>query len=150
MFADNQENKPEPAPASTAPALASLLSTPRMSFSFPDMSSLDSNGGTPRLHPVGTSHGQLQPHQEAAADTNGHVADTTFSRELTNCHAQTDNAQTAAAQKVGKQAADPEVDYQSWPVKELRRFLSERGVVSHCLMSACGQHEAIQSSGRCL
>ncbi len=36
----------------------------------------------------------------------------------------------AAAPKPAAAAAADETDYSSWPVKELRRFLTERGVVS--------------------
>lgn len=136
MFADDdEENKPEAASTSIAPPLASLLSTPRVSFSFPDVR-VDSNGGTPRLHPADTSHSPQHPHQEAATEsvTNRHHGKNTFSNDTSNGHVETDGAQPASEGSMP--AAAQEVDYQSWPAKELHRFLSERGVVRHFILTA--------------
>ena len=147
MFADddNAENKPELASTSIAPSFPSLLSTPRVSFSFPDVR-IDSNGGTPRLHPASSSHSPQPPQQEAPNNStaNGDCGRGTFSSDETNGHAENGNSylqeeaqpsgEPIQPSSVAPQQAD--VDYQSWPVKELRRFLSERGVVRACCLIA--------------
>lgn len=152
MFADddNAENKPELASTSIAPSFPTLLSTPRVSFSFPDVR-IDSNGGTPRLHPASSSHSPQLPQQEAQQEAqnnstaNGDRGRGTFSCEETNGHAENG---TSHQQEEAHPSGEPiqpssgapqqaEVDYQSWPVKELRRFLSERGVVRACCPIAC-------------
>ena len=129
MFADNEENKPEKASTSTGPTFPSLLTGPRASFSFPDVA-LDSNGGTPRLHLSSTSQSPQHAQQEAAmhSATNGASGSSTFGREEINGHAENGTSDlTLTAEPSGP--VEAQVDYQSWPVKELRRFLSERGVV---------------------
>ena len=141
MFADDTKNKPEQASTSAPVALPSLLSTPRASFTFPEVWA-DSNSGTPRLHPAGTSHSQLQPqdsqpqlqdgHSELQnglpqlqnTASNGNAASSSAAEAESNGHARGPTAAPAA------EASAAQVDYHSWPVKELRRFLVEKGVVS--------------------
>ena len=70
MFAENAENEPQQAPPSTAPSRISALTTPRVSFSFPEVMG-DSNGSTPRLHSASPTDGpwpMQQPRESAAAE----------------------------------------------------------------------------------
>lgn len=131
MFAENAENKPQQAPPSTAPSRILALTTPRVSFSFPEVMG-DSNGSTPRLHSASPTDGPWQVHQprESAAAEPSTTADTSDAAEQTMA---VENGDAAAQLANGHlSAAEAEVDYQSWPIKELRRFLTERGLVSDC------------------
>ena len=131
IFCDDEENKAEQPSTSTAPSFPSLLTAPRASFSFPDIT-LDSNGGTPRLHLAGTIQSPQHAQQEAATDsaTNGASGSSTFGGEKVNGHAENGTSDLPLSAGPSSDNIQAEVDYQSWPVKELRRFLSERGVVS--------------------
>ena len=137
MFADddNAENKPELASTSIAPSFPSLLSTPRVSFSFPDVR-IDSNGGTPRLHPASSSHSPQPPQQEAPSNSTANGESDrgrgTFSREQTNGHAENGNSYLQEEAQPSGEAIQP-----SSGAPELRRFLSERGVVRSCCLIAC-------------
>jgi len=119
MFAENSENEPQQASTSTAPSRISALSTPRVSFSFPEILG-DGNGSTPRLHSASPTDtpwqgGQAQQQGEpAAADQSGG-------------HENGDAGQLSNGRP---QVAEVEVNYHSWPIKELQRFLTERGLVS--------------------
>ncbi len=130
MFAENAENEPQQAPTSTAPSRISALTTPRVSFSFPEVMG-DSNGSTPRLHSASPTDGPWQVHQprESAAAEPSTTADVSDAAEQTTAVENGDAAQPANGHL---SAAEAEVDYQSWPIKELRRFLTERGLVSGC------------------
>ena len=118
IFAGNSENEPQLASTSMPPAPISALSTPRVSFTFPDILG-DGNGSTPRLHSASPSDSPWQPQQQgepaAAAD-----------QSLSVGNGDVVNGRLPAA--------EVDVDYHSWPIKELRRFLTERGLVR----SACG------------
>ena len=141
MFAENAENEPQQAPPSTAPSRISALTTPRVSFSFPEVMG-DSNGGTPRLHSASPTDGPWQAHQprELEAAEPSHTADISDAAEQSTAVENGDAAQPADGHL---SAAEAEVDYQSWPIKELRRFLTERGLVSGC-------HAGFQSQfGQC-
>jgi hypothetical protein len=137
MFAENAENEPQQAPPSTAPSRISALTTPRVSFSFPEVMG-DSTGSTPRLHSASPTDGpwpMQQPRESAAAEPS-----TSDAAEQTTAVENGDAAQPANGHL---SAAEAEVDYQSWPIKELRRFLTERGLVSGC-------HAGFQSQfGQC-
>ncbi len=130
MFAENAENEPQQAPSSTAPSRISALTTPRVSFSFPEVMG-DSNGSTPRLHSASPTDGPWQVHQprESEAAEPSTTADTSDAAEQSTAVENGDAAQPANGHL---SAAEAEVDYQSWPIKELRRFLTERGLVSGC------------------
>ena len=148
MFANNAENDPQPAPAAPVPsARVSALSTPRVSFSFPEVMG-DSNGSTPRLHSTSPTDSpwQLQQQGEPAAAADQSQASAAAadqspapataadeSREPAAAADQSRAAENGTADKRPNGAApatEIEVDYQSWPIKELRRFLTERGLVS--------------------
>lgn len=132
MFAENTENDdPQPAAtSSSADPRPSALTTPRVSFSFPEIMA-DSSGSTPRLHSVSPTENQGQQLQQGepastAAQKAQHVGNGTAAEQV-------EAAQNgdAAQFSLGKpQQEEPEVDYHSWPIKELRRFLTERGMVS--------------------
>ena len=133
MFAENTENA-DPQPAATSspvnPPHPSALTTPRVSFSFPEVMG-DGNGSTPRLHSASPTENQWQQQQQgepasATAQQSQHIKNGAAAEQG---HA----AYTcdAAGLNDGKcQAEEAEVDYHSWPIKELRRFLTERGLVS--------------------
>ena len=121
MFADNSENEPQQASTSTAPSRISALSTPRVSFSFPEIMG-DSNGSTPRLHSASPTDGPWQAQQQGEPA----AAEPSNAAEQSNAVENGNNGQTANGQV---QADEAEVDYHSWPIKELRRFLTERGLV---------------------
>ena len=134
MFAENMENnEPQPASISSPPhARPSALSTPRVSFSFPEIMG-DSNGSTPRLHSSSPTDQWQQQQGEPA------TAAAQQSQHLENGIAaeQAQPAQNGAVVQLSNGKADvgegdegDEVDYQSWPIKELRRFLTRRGIVS--------------------
>lgn len=136
MFAENTENA-DPQPAATSspppPSHPSALTTPRVSFSFPEIMG-DSNGSTPRLHSASPTENQWQQQQQqgepassAQQSQQPHVAAT---QAATNG----DSAKVNAGQPPAEEA---EVDYHSWPIKELRRFLTERGLVSNCPCCKC-------------
>ncbi|KAL3136915.1 hypothetical protein ABBQ32_006522 [Trebouxia sp. C0010 RCD-2024] len=130
MFAENTENDdPQPAAtSSSADPRPSALTTPRVSFSFPEIMA-DSSGSTPRLHSVSPTENQGQQLQQGepastAAQKAQHVGNGTAAEQV-------EAAQNgdAAQFSLGKpQQEEPEVDYHSWPIKELRRFLTERGM----------------------
>ena len=130
MFAKNAENEPQQALTSTAPSRISALTTPRVSFTFPEGLG-DSNGSTPRLHSASPTDGPWQVHQprESAAAEPSTTADISDAAEQTTAVQNGDAAQPANGHL---SAAEAEVNYQSWPIKELRRFLTERGLVSGC------------------
>ena len=130
MFAENAENEPQQAPTSTAPSRISALTTPRVSFSFPEVMG-DSNGSTPRLHSASPTDGPWQAHQpaESAAAQPLMTADTSDAVEHSTA---VENGDAARPANGHLSAAEAEVDYHSWPIKELRRFLTERGLVSGC------------------
>ncbi len=127
MFAENAENEPQQAPSSTAPSRISALTTPRVSFSFPEVMG-DSNGSTPRLHSASPTDGPWQVRESEAAEPST-TADTSDAAEQSTAVENGDAAQPANGHL---SAAEAEVDYQSWPIKELRSFLTERGLVSGC------------------
>ena len=138
MFAENTENA-DPQPAATSSPSGprpSALATPRVSFSFPEIMA-DSSGGTPRLHSVSPTEDQGQQLQQGepaskAAQQAQHVGNGTAAE-----HMEADQNGGAAQVSSGKpQPEEPEVDYHSWPIKELRRFLTERGLVSQ----SCPKH----------
>ncbi|KAA6422389.1 MAG: hypothetical protein FRX49_07565 [Trebouxia sp. A1-2] len=126
MFAENAENEPQQVPISAAPSRISALTTPRVSFSFPEVMG-DSNGSTPRLHSASPTDGPWQVHspRESAAAEPSTTADTSDAAEQSPAVENGDAAQPANGHL---SAAEAEVDYQSWPIKELRRFLTERGL----------------------
>ena len=124
MFADNSENEPQQAPTNIAPSRISALSTPRVSFSFPEIMG-DSNGSTPRLHSASPTDGPWPAQQQGEPA----AAEPSNAAEQSNAVENGDAAPTANGQV---QADEAEVDYHSWPIKELRRFLTERGLVRSC------------------
>lgn len=133
MFAENTENDdPQPAAtSSSADPRPSALTTPRVSFSFPEIMG-DSSGSTPRLHSVSPTDNQGQhlqqgEHASAAAQQSQHVGNGSAAESVKA-------AQDGDAPRLSSgrpQPEEAEVDYHSWPIKELRRFLTERGLVSH-------------------
>ena len=145
MFAENMENdEPQAASTSSPPhARPSALSTPRVSFSFPEVMG-DSNGSTPRLHSSSPTDNQWQQQQQQQqGEPATAIAQQQQSQRLENGIAaeQAQPAQNGAVAQLSNGKADigegDEVDYQSWPIKELRRFLTERGIVSCSLCFAC-------------
>ena len=134
MFAENTEND-EPQPAATSsppnPPRPSALTTPRVSFSFPEIMG-DGNGSTPRLHSASPTENQWQQQQQ------GEPASSVAAQQLQHVENGAAAAQVQAAPNgdaaglsAGQLSTDEaEVDYHSWPIKELRRFLTERGLVS--------------------
>ena len=143
MFAENTEND-EPQPAATTnsspnPSRPSALTTPRFSFSFPDIMG-DSSGSTPRLHSASPTDNQWQQQQQGEPASSSpatqqlqHVENGAAAAQVQ--HAPNgDIAELSAGQLMAEEA---EVDYHSWPIKELRRFLTERGLVSCSRCRVC-------------
>ena len=134
MFAENTEND-EPRSAATSsppnPSRPSDLTTPRVSFSFPEIMG-DSNGSTPRLQSASPTENQWQQQQQAEPASSSAAAQQLQHVENGAAAAQVQAPNGDAARPSAGQlpAEEAEVDYHSWPVRELRRFLTERGVVS--------------------
>ena len=152
MFADNTENDaPQPAPTSPPSHLRpSALSTPRVSFSFPEVMG-DSNGSTPRLHSISPTENEWQQHQQGDHATSA-AATELAQRSENGAAEQAQPAENGNATHLSngniQDKEEDKVDYQSWPIKELRRFLMERGVVS-CSESASMPQIVIGDTAHC-
>ena len=136
MFAENTENDEPQAAATTSsppnPSRPSALTTPRVSFSFPEIMG-DSNGSTPRLHSASPTENQWQQQQQgepasAAAQQLQHAESGAAAAQVQHAP----NGDIAGLNAGQLPAEEAEVDYHSWPIKELQRFLTERGLVSCC------------------
>ena len=160
MFAGNAENNPQQSVPVAQPL--SRVSAPRLHSTSPSDSPWPAQQPpAAQNQAVDQSHdaGNGIPDENAAADQ-AHAAGNGVSGESAaaakeqsqeagnavageGAAATNDGSQTSVNGVSGETAGgasaptEPEVDYQSWPIKELRRFLTERGLVRNFAEPSC-------------
>lgn len=100
----------------------------------------DSSGSTPRLHSASPTDNQWQQQQQGEPASSSPATQQLQHVENGAAAAQVQHAPNGdiAGLSAGQlMAEEAEVDYHSWPIKELRRFLTERGLVSCSRCRVC-------------